>query len=598
MRTIVTLGAVVLLAAGADAIEVGPVPPAERERLQLAASHAQYARAAEGIPVVATARVRPEALAEAAWLIDRMLAKRPDVARAIARSPVRFVVMAHDEFTTDVPEHADLRPRERWDRRARGLGATLARPATSCGEENLLCFPGDPYATENILIHEFGHTIHEIGLATADPTFQRRLDAAFAAAREQGRWDGTYARSSVGEYWAEGVQSWFSCNRTNDREHGTVNSPAAVREHDPPLAALLEEVFGAEPWCYVRPFDRAAADREHVADFERASAPEFDWKNLPAREPPAATPPPAKPPAPAAGPPAAMLEAPFDAAQAAAGQQACAAGAGVPVTVANALGMTLVLVPPGAFTMGSPETEPRRQPEETAHRVVITKPYYMAACEVTQGQWEKLMGENPAYWSPGGYRRKRGKEMDTSRFPVERVAWFQAMEFCTKLSALPEERAAGRVYRLPTEAEWEYACRAGTTTAFHFGTVHDGSRANSFGGAPYGVEKKGPYLNRPCDVGSYPANALGIHDMHGNMWEWCADWHAADAYAAAAVPDPPGPTEGAARVIRGGAWRFSCDYCRSAVRHGYDPRIRAYDVGFRVAMDLPAVAAAPAPPEK
>lgn len=111
------------------------------------------------------------------------------------------------------------------------------------------------------------------------------------------------------------------------------------------------------------------------------------------------------------------------------------------------------------------------------------------------------------------------------------------------------------------------------------------------------MEKKGPYLNRPCDVGSYPANALGIHDMHGNMWEWCADWHAADAYAAAAVPDPPGPTEGAARVIRGGAWRFSCDYCRSAVRHGYDPRIRAYDVGFRVALDLPAspvpVAASP-----
>jgi len=272
------------MAAAVAAIPVGPVPAAERERLGLAETYAQYARATEGIPVVATARVRPEAVAEATWLIDRMLARRPDVARAIARSPVRFVVMAHDEFTTDVPEHADLEPRAYWDKRARGLGATLARPAVSCGEENLLGFPGDPYATENILIHEFGHTIHEIGLAAADPTFQPRLDAAFAAAAKGGRWDGTYARTNASEYWAEGVQSWFSCNRTNDGQHGAVNSPAAVRQHDPPLAALLEEVFGPEPWCYRRPQDRAAGEREHVAGFDAATAPRFDWKNIPSRQ--------------------------------------------------------------------------------------------------------------------------------------------------------------------------------------------------------------------------------------------------------------------------------------------------------------------------
>lgn len=265
----------------ATQITVGDVPAAERERLGLDAVSTQYARAAEGIPVIASARVQPAAIAEAVWLIDRMLARRPDVARAIARSPVRFVVMAHDEFTTDVPEHADLRPREYWNRRARGLGATLARPATSCGEENLLCFAGDPYAAENILIHEFAHTIHEFGLRQADPTFQERLDAACAAAGEQGRWTGTYARTNAAEYWAEGVQSWFSCNRTNDREHGPINSAAAVREHDPPLATLLEEVFGPEPWCYVRPHDRAAVDRAHVAAFDRATAPAFDWKNLP-----------------------------------------------------------------------------------------------------------------------------------------------------------------------------------------------------------------------------------------------------------------------------------------------------------------------------
>lgn len=277
---------VMLVAAVAAAAEihVGAMPVAERERLGLADTYTQYCRAAEGIPVVATARVRPEAVAEAAWLIDRMLEPRPDVARAIARSPVRFVVMAHDEFTTDVPEHADLVPRALWDKRARGLGATLARPATSCGEENLLGFPGDPYATENILIHEFAHTVHQIGLAQADPSFQARLEAAFAAAAEAGRWEGTYARSNAAEYWAEGVQSWLGCNRTNDREHGGVNSPQAVSEHDPPLAKLLTEVFGAEPWRYSNPPDRPAADRQHVGGFSRAAAPRFDWKNLPHRE--------------------------------------------------------------------------------------------------------------------------------------------------------------------------------------------------------------------------------------------------------------------------------------------------------------------------
>jgi hypothetical protein len=260
-----------------DPGDVGEVPAAERDRLSLSPFYTQYARSLEGIPVVASGRVQPEALAEAAWLINAMLADRPDIARAIARSPVRFVVMAHDELTTAIPEHSDLEPKAYWDRRARGLGATLVRPATSCGEENLLCFPGDPYASENILIHEFAHTIHQIGLAQVDPTFGSRLGAAFRAAEEAGRWDGTYARQNPAEYWAEGVQSWFACNRTNDREHGPVNSPAAVAEHDPPLAALLREVFGPEPWRYVRPQDRAEQDRRHVAGFNRERGPRFTW---------------------------------------------------------------------------------------------------------------------------------------------------------------------------------------------------------------------------------------------------------------------------------------------------------------------------------
>lgn len=259
---------------------VVPVPDAERQRLQLPEVYTQYVRATAGIPVVASRRVEPAALAEAAWLIDRMLTKRPDIAHAIARSPVRIVVMAHDEFTTDVPEHADLTPKAFWDKRARGLGATLSRPATSCGEENLLCFPGDPYATENILIHEFAHTIHEIGLAQIDATFAHRLEEAFTAAKREGRWKNTYALESVSEYWAEAAQSWFACNRVNDGQHGPVNSPAAVRDHDPPIAALLTEVFGADPWPYQRPADRAPADRGHLTGFDADRAPRFDWANL------------------------------------------------------------------------------------------------------------------------------------------------------------------------------------------------------------------------------------------------------------------------------------------------------------------------------
>jgi len=263
-------------AAEPPGIDVGPVPAGERARLGLAAFYEQFS-AADGIPIVASGRVRPEAVAEAAWIVERMLARRPDVARALAASPVRVAVMAHDEFTTDIPEHADLRPAERWNRRARGLGATIARPAVSCGEENLLCFPGDPYVGENILIHEFAHTVHEIGLRAVDPTFQKRLEAAFALGKDRGCWRGTYALTNQAEYWAEGVQSWLGCNRTGGGIHGELNSAAAVLEHDPPLAALLTEVFGAEPWVYVVPADRPAADRRHLAGFDPAAAPRFDW---------------------------------------------------------------------------------------------------------------------------------------------------------------------------------------------------------------------------------------------------------------------------------------------------------------------------------
>jgi hypothetical protein len=283
-RAIVAAAAAIVIASRVAAIApadqprivVESVPDRERDRLALAEFYEQFTAVA-GIPIVASGRVRPEAVAEAAWIVERMLARRPDVARALAASPVRVAVMAYDEFTTDIPEHADLRPAERWNRRARGLGATIARPAVSCGEENLLCFPGDPYVGENILVHEFAHTVHEIGLRAVDPTFQKRLEAAFALAKERDCWRGTYALTNPAEYWAEGVQSWLGCNRTGGGIHGELNSAAAVLEHDPPLAALLTEVFGAEPWVYVVPADRPSADRRHLAGFDPAAAPRFDW---------------------------------------------------------------------------------------------------------------------------------------------------------------------------------------------------------------------------------------------------------------------------------------------------------------------------------
>jgi len=278
LRGLAFVSAAMSIAASAEfpEIQVERLPDRERSRLNLAEFYEQFA-SADGIPIVASGRVRPEAVAEAAWIVSRMLARRPDVARALATSPVRVAVMAHDEFTTDIPEHADLRPAERWNRRARGLGATDARPAVSCGEENLLCFPGDPYVGENILVHEFAHTVHEIGLRAVDPTFQKRLEAAFALAKDRDCWRGTYALTNPAEYWAEGVQSWLGCNRTGGGIHGPLNSAAAVREHDPPLAALLAEVFGGEPWVYVVPADRPAGDRRHLAGFDPGRAPRFDW---------------------------------------------------------------------------------------------------------------------------------------------------------------------------------------------------------------------------------------------------------------------------------------------------------------------------------
>lgn len=213
----------------------------------------------EGLPIVTSNEVRDEALMEAEYLIRQMIGHRPELLRAMALRGTRFTIMSPNEFTTDVPEHSDLEPKGYWDKRARGLGATRERPSVSCGEENLLCLPGDPYSTENILIHEFAHAIHEMGLVTVDSTFDKRLEEIFNSAMENGLYKGKYASTNRMEYWAESAQSWFDTNRENDDQHNHVDTREEIKEYDPRMATLLEEIFTDTSWRYIRPEHRGEA---------------------------------------------------------------------------------------------------------------------------------------------------------------------------------------------------------------------------------------------------------------------------------------------------------------------------------------------------
>ena len=229
---------------------------------------------ANGYPIVSSGKVSDYALREAAYLVDMMLAKRPDVREAMARGGSRLIVMAHDEFTTDVPEYSKMTPKDFWDARARGLGGSRTDPVCSCGEENLLGFEGDPYSTECILIHEFAHNIHLRGLVVVDPTFDDRLKAAYERAMEAGLWKTKYASVNHAEYFAEGVQSWFNNNRPPDHDHNHVDTRKELREYDPGLAALCEEVFGDTELVYTKPATRLTG---HLDGYDPSKAPKFVW---------------------------------------------------------------------------------------------------------------------------------------------------------------------------------------------------------------------------------------------------------------------------------------------------------------------------------
>ena len=236
--------------------------------------------------------------------------------------------------------------------------------------------------------------------------------------------------------------------------------------------------------------------------------------------------------------------------------------------IENSIGMVLVPIPAGEVMMGSPESEADRQDNETQHRVTLTKSCHLSVTEVTQGQWKAVMGTTP--WK-GKRFVKEGDDL-----PATYVSWNDAVEFCSKLS-----EKEGVEYRLPTEAEWEYACRAGTTTMYSFGD--DAADAGEYGWYHKNAFKVGETYAHI--VGQKKPNSWGLYDMHGNVDEWCQDWYG--EYPSGDVTDPMGPTQGKGRVLRGGSFVVNASSLRSANRGLYRPVTRSYLSGFRAARTYP-----------
>ncbi|MBN8216406.1 MAG: formylglycine-generating enzyme family protein [Spirochaetes bacterium] len=222
----------------------------------------------------------------------------------------------------------------------------------------------------------------------------------------------------------------------------------------------------------------------------------------------------------------------------------------------------LVPIPAGSFTMGSPEDEAGREKEEAPHPVTLSKPFYMGETPVTQELYQAVMGVNPAKF-PGPKR------------PVEHVSWTEANEFCAKLGEL-----CGARFSLPTEAQWEYACRAGTQTAFSTGAELDVKQAHIERATADESAKTEHDPGETADVASYKPNPWGLYDMHGNVWEWCLDYFG--AYPEGEAVDPVGPPAGKFRISRGGAWRYRSALARAALRRWYLPETKHAIVGFRL----------------
>jgi formylglycine-generating enzyme required for sulfatase activity len=241
--------------------------------------------------------------------------------------------------------------------------------------------------------------------------------------------------------------------------------------------------------------------------------------------------------------------------------------------------LEMVAIPGGTFLMGSPESEPERSDDESPQHTVTIQALFMGKFPVTQAQWQVVaslpkvnidLEPDPSYFK-------------AANRPVEQVTWYQAVEFCTRLS-----KATGREYRLPSEAEWEYVCRARTITPFHFGETISPELANYDGNDTYASGSKGIYRQQTTEVGSFPANAFGLYDMHGNVWEWCEDtWH--ENYNGAPTDDSAWVYENdnQYRLLRGGSWDYLPSNCRCASRFGGYPGFGSFDIGFRVVCEFP-----------
>ncbi len=232
--------------------------------------------------------------------------------------------------------------------------------------------------------------------------------------------------------------------------------------------------------------------------------------------------------------------------------------------------MEFVLIPAGQFHMGSPSSEAKRSPDEgPVHQVTISKPFYMGKFEVTQAQYKALMG-----------RLQKKCKFEGDNLPVENTDYYHVDIFLKMLSA-----KHGLKFRLPTEAEWEYACRAGTNTPFYTGETISAEQANYDCRHIYGNGAKGHYLGRTSSVGSYRPNAFGLYDMHGNVWEWCSDLYDKDYYKTSEMTDPKGPAIGKCRVIRGGSWNHNPNRLRCADRNRRRPGADRGLLGFRVVLE-------------
>ncbi len=220
-------------------LTIGP-PPSRLDLSDFYKKHVDY----DGLPIVSSEKVPDKALLEARKIVAMMVAKNPRMIDKLVKNKVRVAIMASTEMTTDIPEHSDLTPKDYWDKRARGVGATHARPATSGAEENLLNQPGDRYQGENIFLHEFAHTLHLMAIVDLDAGFDAKLKKAYANALATGLWKGTYAASDYKEYWAEGVQSWFDANmeaKIPNGIHNEINTHKELQKYDPELYALISE---------------------------------------------------------------------------------------------------------------------------------------------------------------------------------------------------------------------------------------------------------------------------------------------------------------------------------------------------------------------